>query len=177
MSPGVTSTWPETEQIPVATRYPENDSDRAARFAARFKDDLRFVSSWKSWLQWGDSQWVRDADGLVMRKAQEMPRVFLAEAALIEDFKERSRAANIALKAGDAPKLKAMIELAGAQPGIAASPEMFDSDPYLLGEKNGVVDLRTGEFRQARKEDYLTKQAGTEYVAGGRMPAVGGLLA
>ena len=47
---------------------------------------------------------------------------------------------------------------------------MFDSDPYLLGVKNGVVDLRTGEFRQARKEDYLTKQAGTEYIPGAECP-------
>jgi putative DNA primase/helicase len=105
-----------------------------------------------------------------MRKAQEMSQLFLEEAAQIENFNERKRAANLALKAGDAPKLRAMIELAGAQPGIAASPEMFDSDPYLLGVKNGVVNLRTGEFRQARKEDYLTKQAGTEYVAGGECP-------
>jgi len=170
MSAEAATNWAEAEQIPVATRCPENDSDRAVRFAERFGADLRYVFCWKSWLQWDGSRWVRDTDGAVMRKAQEMSQLFLEEAAQIENFNERKRAANLALKAGDAPKLRAMIELAGAQPGIAASPEMFDSDPYLLGVKNGVVNLRTGEFRQARKEDYLTKQAGTEYVAGGECP-------
>lgn len=166
--------WPEIDQIPAAPPagrgYPENDSDRAVRFAERFGDDLRYVSCWKSWLQWDGSRWVRDTDGAVMRKAQEMSQLLLAEAARIENFNERKRAASLALRAGDAQKLKAMIELAGAQPGIAASPEMFDSNPYLLGVKNGVVDLRAGQFRQARKEDYLTKQAGTEYIAGTACP-------
>jgi putative DNA primase/helicase len=35
----------------------------------------------------------------------------------------------------------------------------FDSDPDLLGVRNGVVDLRTGTLRLARREDYITKQA------------------
>jgi putative DNA primase/helicase len=174
MSAEAAKKWPETEQIPVAPHagrgYPENDSDRAVRFAERFGADLRYVSCWKSWLQWDGTRWVRDADGAVMRKAQEMSHLLLDEAAQIGNFNERKRAANLALKAGDVQKLKAMIELAGAQPGIAADPEMFDSVPYLLGVRNGVVDLRTGEFRQARKEDYLTMQAGTEYNAEATCP-------
>jgi len=148
MSAEAAKKWPETEQIPVAPHagrgYPENDSDRAVRFAERFGADLRYVSCWKSWLQWDGTRWVRDTDGAVMRKAQKMSHLLLDEAAQIGNFNERKRAANLALKAGDVQKLKAMIELAGAQPGIAADPEMFDSDPYLLGVKNGVVDLRTG---------------------------------
>jgi putative DNA primase/helicase len=164
--------WPETDDLPAASRspYPENDSDRAQRFAKKFGDDLRHVSCWKSWLYWDGTRWVRDTDGTVMRKAQEMFSVLWAEAGEIENAKERERAGKLALKAGDAKQLKAMIELAAAQPGIAARPELFDSDPYLLGVKNGVIDLRTGNFRPARREDYMTKQAGTEYIQGAKCP-------
>jgi putative DNA primase/helicase len=36
----------------------------------------------------------------------------------------------------------------------------WDSDPFLLGVPGGkVVDLRTGEVREARREDYITKYA------------------
>ena len=142
--------------------YPENDSDRAIRFAKEFGGDLRYVAAWKSWLYWDGTRWVRDTKGHVMRKAQEMSKILLEEASQIEKLNERKRAATLALKAGDVQKLKAMIEIAGAQEGIAASPEIFDADPYLLGVKNGVLDLRDG-FREARKEDYLTKQADVEY--------------
>jgi putative DNA primase/helicase len=46
----------------------------------------------------------------------------------------------------------------------------LDADPYLLGVKNGVVDLRTGEFREARREDYVTKRAGTAFDPRARCP-------
>jgi putative DNA primase/helicase len=169
MSGELAAEWPDDRtKIPTVDRkplYPDNDSDRAARFAERFGADLRYVACWKSWLIWEGTRWVRDAEGAVIRKAQEMPRVFLEEAAAIENFNEARKAANAASRAGDAAKLKAMVELAGSALGVAATPRIFDSDPHLLGVKNGVIDLRTGEFQNARKEDHLTKQTGTEYVA------------
>jgi putative DNA primase/helicase len=63
-----------------------------------------------------------------------------------------------------------MIELAGAQSAIAAMPQIFDADPYLLNVSNGAIDLRTGQFRLAQKEDYLTKQAGAAYIREARCP-------
>jgi putative DNA primase/helicase len=37
--------------------------------------------------------------------------------------------------------------------------EKFDQDPFLLGVPgNGVVDLRTGELREMRREDFVTKR-------------------
>lgn len=42
-------------------------------------------------------------------------------------------------------------------------PVTFDPDPYLLGVENGVVDLRTGEFRVYRAEDLITDKIKVEY--------------
>lgn len=39
-----------------------------------------------------------------------------------------------------------------------ALPGQFDRDPYLLGTPGGTVELRTGEMREARPEDYVTRQ-------------------
>jgi putative DNA primase/helicase len=164
--------WAETDQLPApaASPYPLNDSERAVRFANHFGSDVRYVASWKSWLRWDGTRWARDEDGGVMRLAQEMPKLLLKEAAGIESFDERKKAANAAIRAGDAARLHAMIQLAGAQSGIAALPQIFDADPYLFSVGNGVVDLRTGCFRQAKKEDYLTKHAGAEYIREARCP-------
>jgi putative DNA primase/helicase len=145
------------------TTYPANDSERAVRFAAKFASELRYVKAWKQWLVWDGIRWNSDADGAVLRKAQEMPKLFLQEAAEITNDDCRRRAAVMASRAGDKNKIDAMINLAECQLGIAASPTLFDSDPFLLGVLNGVVDLRTGSFREARKEDYVIKQAGTAY--------------
>ena len=117
----------------------------------------------RKWLLWDGVRWAPDEDGAVLRKAQEMPKLFLQEASEIDDLDRRKKAAGAAIAAGDKRKIEAMISLAQCQIGIAASPTLFDSDPLLLGVCNGVVDLRTGTFREARKEDYIIKQAGTAY--------------
>jgi putative DNA primase/helicase len=39
----------------------------------------------------------------------------------------------------------------------------WDTDPWLLGCKNGVVDLHTGEIRPGRPEDYIKTVAPTEW--------------
>jgi hypothetical protein len=38
-----------------------------------------------------------------------------------------------------------------------------DRDPWLLNVTNGTVNLRTGEFREHRLEDLITKFASVDY--------------
>ena len=46
----------------------------------------------------------------------------------------------------------------------------FDQNPHLLGMANGVVNLATGEFRNARAEDFLTKKTAVAYDAEAECP-------
>src|SRR5439155_1929986 len=50
-----------------------------------------------------------------------------------------------------------------ARPRLAARPRDFNADPWMLGVRNGVVDLRTGALSVASPEMLLTKQAGAAY--------------
>ena len=56
-----------------------------------------------------------------------------------------------------------MISLARSEKGIAISASQLNSNPHLLGVQNGVIDLDTLTFREARREDYITKFCGTHY--------------
>ena len=40
---------------------------------------------------------------------------------------------------------------------------IFDDDMYLLGFSNGVLDLRTNEFRKGKKDEYVSKICGVKY--------------
>lgn len=50
-------------------------------------------------------------------------------------------------------------------------PVKFDPNPYLLGVKNGVADLLTGEVRDYRPEDLITDQIPVSYDPTARCPA------
>lgn len=50
-------------------------------------------------------------------------------------------------------------------------PVSFDPDPYLLGVKNGAVNLLTGEARNYRPEDLITDQIPVSYDPAARCPA------
>ena len=174
MNDQITTEWWEEKEIPTPfaslADYPVNDSERAQRFAKQFAGELRYVQAWKQWLLWDGVRWVPDEDGATYRKAQEIWKLLLQEAAEISDNDRRSKAARAAVQAGDRNKLEAMIKLAECERGIAASPTLFDSDPWLFGVSNGVVDLQTGKFRAAQREDYIIKQAGTAYDAAATCP-------
>ena len=174
MNAPLANQWSAKSEIPLAelapSAYPKNDSERASRFAEEFAGELKFVPALRKWLAWNGIRWAADDDGAVYRKAQEIPKLLLREAAEITDSAAQKQAAWAAIRSGDRAKLEAMVKLAESQPQFAAKPALFDSDPLLLGVSNGVVDLRTGQFREGRKEDYITKQAGTAFDAEATCP-------
>ena len=46
---------------------------------------------------------------------------------------------------------------------LIAKPDVWGSDPWLLGVENGVIDLRTGELRPGRPEDYIRRACPVEW--------------
>ena len=56
-----------------------------------------------------------------------------------------------------------MVELAKTERAVILPVSTIDTDPMLLGVENGVIDLRTGGFRPAEREDYVTKRCGVAF--------------
>lgn len=75
-----------------------------------------------------------------------------------------------ALKSQAATRLTAMIQLASSEIEVVLQPSMLDADPNLLGVQNGVINLNTGEFRAASREDYVTKFTGVSYDPDAKCP-------
>jgi len=60
---------------------------------------------------------------------------------------------------------KSMIDMATSNSNpLVLSYDQLDQDPFLLGVKNGVVDLQTGVLRPGRPGDLITIVAPTEYL-------------
>lgn len=127
------------------------------RLAHKYGEDLRYVGSWKKWYVWDSAHWVLDVTGMVMRRAKLIPDVIRTEAFRLGDSKEMDALVAWSYLSESRGKLNAMIDLASSDRKIAATPEMFDSDPFLLNVANGTIDLRTGKLRSHRREDMMTR--------------------
>src|SRR5215211_1645618 len=137
------------------------DLGNAERFIARHGADVRYCYAWSRWIVWAGSRWERDEAGRAHRLAKETVRGIYQEAAGAEDEDRRKALAKHAARSEAEAKIRAMLELAKSE--VPASPDEFDSAPWLLNAPNGTLDLRTGELREHCREDLLTKMAGADY--------------
>jgi putative DNA primase/helicase len=139
------------------------DLGNARRLVRLHGDNIRYIAGWKSWLVWLDGHWRRDDDGEIVRLAKATVEGMYAEATGIADEGVRTALRKHALKCQSAQRLAAMVELAKTEKAVVLPISMLDADPLLLGVENGVIDLRTGLFRPAEREDYVTKRCGVAF--------------
>jgi putative DNA primase/helicase len=157
----------QAKLVPVERRSDVGNARRLVRTHGR---DIHFVPG-KGWIVWDDNHWLVDTSGgAIMRKAKDAVEQIHAEARLINDEDQRRMTRQHAMNSESVGRIKAMIELAASEPGVELTANLIDADPMLFGVSNGVVDLRTGEFREARRDDYVTKIGGIAFDAGARCP-------
>src|SRR5690606_18788202 len=60
-------------------------------------------------------------------------------------------------------KINNILDLASKQPTLALTGEEWEPNPMVLAVKNGVIDLKTGHFRQGRPSDYIRTFAPVEW--------------
>jgi len=158
---------PDQGKTPV---FMANDGGRAQRFVDRFYEDIRYVPERKQWMVWHETIWKIDDDGAVFRLALKHSRELLKKAVQIKDGDAQKKAVREALLMGDKGRIEPMIALARCDMRVIVRQAKLDADQFLLGVQNGVVELETGLFRPTRREDYITKQAGTRYESGADCP-------
>jgi putative DNA primase/helicase len=124
----------------------------------------RYVDAWSRWLFWNGTTWRTDETLEHMTRA----RAFLREraAALPAEFEPTAR------KLRQADTVAKVVSLARSNVAQAATVAQWDADPWLLGTPDGTVDLRTGELRRARPEDYITMTTSVAPAPSGTRPSL-----
>lgn len=118
--------------------------------------NLRYCYPWKAWLVWTGTHWQRDTSGVVMRLAKQTVKAMAQLLPTLDDKQAFALLAHIKASLTTA-KLKAMLENAQSEEGVAVQPDEFDRDLFLLNVANGTIDLRTGTLRDTARSDLLTK--------------------
>ncbi len=135
------------------------DAGNAERLRIHYGADLRYVPAW-GWLVWDGRRWYRDK--LAARaRAVETARLIHAEAAHETDSEIRKTITKWAERSQHAQRVRAALWL--AEPDHVARLEDFDRESYLLCVRNGRIDLCTGELRDHRREDHITRVIGVDH--------------
>ncbi|PLS83054.1 MAG: hypothetical protein CYG60_22800, partial [Actinobacteria bacterium] len=146
------------------------DTGNAERLVARHGEDLRYVHAWSRWLVWTGKNWEADDTGAINRRAKDTVRAIYGEAQEASDSSIRRELAGHATKCEAESRLRAMIALAQSEEGIPVRIDDLDADPWILNVRNGTIDLKTGELREHRREDLITKIAPVEYDPDAKAP-------
>jgi putative DNA primase/helicase len=137
------------------------DLGNSERLIAGHGENVRYCYSWGKWLVWTGARWERDESGRVHRLAKTTVRGIYTEAAAAEEEERRKALAKHASRSEGADKIKAMRELARSE--VPVSTDELDANPMLINVLNGTIDLRSGELREHRREDFITKITPVEY--------------
>lgn len=134
-------------------------------FAKRYQGKLIYIPELQQWYGWTGTNWAP----VSIPEIEQFAKI-VAEEELVaahERYRAEPSDSNKALtrKAErfyeSLSKIRNIIGAAMSVPGMWASINEFDRDPMLLGVRNGVVDLRTGQFLEPNPGQRISKQAGT----------------
>lgn len=141
------------------------DSYEGTLFAELNRNRLRLNKNSGQWLRWAGHYWEID---LFDKRYADIELVIGKYFALIaeandEDLKRKisKRIKKLRSKNG----AEDLLTWAGrGEKGLGVRGEEFDCNPWAVACKNGVIELKTGRFRQGRPEDNLTKAVPHEWI-------------
>jgi len=135
-----------TEERPAPAAFSEDAL--AHLMAAQISEDWRYVAAWKQWLVWQDYRWTKDETDFVRVQGRDLCRqaVNWEQGALLTESAKR--------KINSLHTISAITTIVGFEPAVAARPDQWDTDSWLLATPGGVVDLRSGVAHPARRTDY-----------------------
>ena len=150
-------------------RYNATDAGNGYLFADLYGSHARYLADRGAWLAYENGVWKRDhASARVMELCRRLARMMHILSFTLESVSDVTNAQK---------RVERMYSLAGRERMLRDAQSVFpllsadlDADPWLFNCTNGVLDLRTGVFREHRAADLITRQSGAAYDPDARCP-------
>jgi putative DNA primase/helicase len=139
------------------------DATNAARLMKEHGRDIRYNAAWKKWVVWNDTFWQMDDGALIHEKGLEMVRNIYDELLKTADYRERIEIEKYAMLSESVRRREAFVKAASWIKALNIISDDLDRNPWLFNVGNGTINVITGEFREHRQEDMITKIANVEY--------------
>lgn len=159
-----------TQHFGTHPRYPLDDIGMGNLFANAFKNKLRYVPERKQWYQYAEGKWgPGDEEAMECCKAltHELKQ-YASNDELYSKTDVGKRINTLANKWMTRRGRETILKDAASIYPISLTE--FDTQAHLFNCLNGTLDLDTGEFREHRAEDLLSKMAEVEYDADAKCP-------
>lgn len=142
--------------------YRFDDTGNAERLFDAFGDMLRFCYTEKKWLYYFEGKWYTDNIGYIRQLADSATVLQESERILYADDDDMLKAFDRHLKKSRsfAGKTNMIREAEHYAPIL---PQMLDKNKTVIGAKNGIIDLKTGDLLPHDREAFLTKQCPVNY--------------
>ena len=168
----------ERVQAQLPTSVDRADIRNGERFRDLFKNKLLFVRDCDWVLEFVPEQgWVRANSDVPMQAAKSvvasMARVCGEAISAGRDVKAML---NEIKRASTRRGLEDMLRLARSEEGMSVDLNKLDQDPYLLGVRNGVVDLKTSKLLQPSPDRLVTKYCNVHFDPEASCPAFDAFL-
>lgn len=150
-------------------QFIDTDFGEAFTLVHLYHSRLRYVVGME-WIIWTGMRWKRDSKRATVQFGHMVSMIRL-EAALqmvkeaVGDA-ERDKAlarARYAHARGNLPMIDRMLKTAATMPKVVIEADELDKDRFLMGVKNGVLDLKTGTLLAPRPEQYITRRTEVPY--------------
>lgn len=147
----------------VLSGAPCTDLGNGERFASRHGERARYLTADQAWYVWNEIKWERDQTLQIRRYAKDTIRAVKDEALNLSNADERLRIIKHVHASEMTGRLQAMLTCASAEPGIAITPDAFDTNPMLLTCQNGTLDIATRQLDPNVSSNLITRATRTVY--------------
>ena len=156
----------------------ENRVGDAKLYSRLHRGTVVYVKYWERWLIWGGHHWIEDDFEISAQSIEDVCELYLrlAESKQIEadeetdkDLKSKLQSiADTALRRvnqlRDTPGQDKLLQMTRRiRDPLVVLPNQIDQQHYVKACPNGVIDLRTGELRPGKPEEYILNAIVTEY--------------
>jgi putative DNA primase/helicase len=139
------------------------DATNAVRLMKEHGKDIRYNAAWKKWVVWNGTYWQMDGGALIHEKGLEMVRNIYDELLQTADYRDRIEIEKYAILSESVRRREAFVKSASWINALNITSDDLDGNPWLLNVRNGTIDMATGEFREHRQEDMISKIANVDY--------------
>lgn len=155
----------------VEMAIPLTEFGNAERMIQKYDGRLMFCADQERWYVWTGVYWRAALGGrteiehYAKETIKDLPKEIASHSANQEEFFAFCSVSQ------RAQMVAAMVKLVESDPRICVPSSELDKHSHLLGVKNGVVNLRTGDLLEPDPKHYITLQCDAEYNPGAKCPS------